>query len=115
MQREFRDRSPIELGHVLQMLAEDVDHVVVKDGARGSYVHHGGVLHTIGVHPTDAVDTTGAGDAYAAGYLYGLNRGWGPAKSGELASRVASLTVGQVGAVCRDVAALEAAVAAVRG
>lgn len=97
------------------MLAEDVDHVVVKDGARGSYVHHGGVLHTIGVHPTEAVDTTGAGDAYAAGYLYGLNQGWGPAKSGELASRVASLTVGQVGAVCRDVAALEAAVAAVGG
>lgn len=97
------------------MLGEDVDHVVVKDGARGSHVYHGGVLHTIGAHRTDAVDTTGAGDAYAAGYLYGLTQGWGPAKSGELASRVASLTVGQVGAVCRDASALEAAVAAVRG
>ncbi len=93
-------------------LSEDVEHVIVKDGARGSFVHHGGREYRIGVHPVDAVDTTGAGDAYAAGYLYGLACGWEPGRCGDLGARIASLTVGQVGAVCRDPSALKAAVAA---
>jgi sugar/nucleoside kinase (ribokinase family) len=95
-----------------ELLAEDAEHVIVKDGARGSYVHHGGSEYRIDVYPTKAIDTTGAGDAFAAGYLYGLSQGWNPAKSGDLGSRVASLTVGQIGAVCRDHEALKAAVTA---
>jgi sugar/nucleoside kinase (ribokinase family) len=95
-----------------ERLAEDVAHVIVKDGSRGSYVRCGGSEYHIDVHPIQAIDTTGAGDAYAAGYLYGLSQGWGPAKSGDLGSRVASLTVAQVGAVCRDHEALKAAVTA---
>ena len=94
-----------------QRLAEDVSHVIVKVGSHGSIVCHGGKVHRIGIHPTDAIDTTGAGDSYAAGYLYGLSQGWDPARSGDLGARVASLTVGQVGAVCRDRDALLAAVA----
>ena len=96
----------------LMLLSEDVDHVIVKLGSRGSLVRTGGRTTEIGIHPTDALDTTGAGDAYAAGYLHGLIRGWGPERSGDLGSRIASLTVGQVGAVCRDRAALAAAVEA---
>jgi sugar/nucleoside kinase (ribokinase family) len=95
-----------------ERLAEDVDHVIVKDGVRGSFIRHGGSEYRLGIHPTKAIDTTGAGDAYAAGYLYGLSQGWGPAKSGDLGARIASLTVGQVGAVCRDHEALKAAVIA---
>ena len=93
-------------------LSEDVDHVVVKNGSKGSFVHHGGRQHEIGIHPVDAIDTTGAGDAYAAGYLYGLLQGWTPDRCGDLGARIASLTVGQIGAVCRDPEALRAAVAA---
>ena len=93
-------------------LAEDIEHVVVKVGAKGSIVCHGGKTHRVGIHATNAIDTTGAGDAYAAGYLYGLSKGWDPARSGDLGARIASLTVGQMGAVCRDRAALEAAVIA---
>jgi sugar/nucleoside kinase (ribokinase family) len=93
-------------------LSEDVEHVIVKVGSKGSIVRHGGKTHRIGVYPTDAIDTTGAGDSYAAGYLYGLSQGWGPARAGDLGSRVASLTVGQIGAVCRDRAALAAAIKA---
>tara|TARA_B100000575_G_C22836297_1_gene490555 strand:- start:227 stop:706 length:480 start_codon:yes stop_codon:yes gene_type:complete len=96
-------------------LSEDIEHVVVKDGAKGSYVHHNGRLYTLGIHETDAVDSTGAGDAYAAGYLYGITQGWSAARCGDLGARIASLTVGQVGAVCRDVGALRAAVEAARG
>ena len=90
-----------------QKLAEDVDHVIVKVGADGSIVCHGGKMHRVGVYPTNAIDTTGAGDSYAAGYLYGLAKGWDAAKSGDLGARLASLTVGQVGAVCRDRDALQ--------
>jgi hypothetical protein len=93
-------------------LADDVQHVIVKDGANGSFVRHGGREYKVGIHPTEAIDTTGAGDAYAAGYLYGLSKGWGPERCGDLGARVAALTVGQVGAVCRNVEALKAAVAA---
>ena len=93
-------------------LAQDVEHVVVKVGGEGSIVCHGGKVFQVGIHPTNAIDTTGAGDSYAAGYLYGLSRGWSPEQSGDLGSRIASLTVGQVGAVCRDRNALAAAVAA---
>jgi sugar/nucleoside kinase (ribokinase family) len=96
----------------LMALSEDVAHVVVKLGSKGSLVRTGGETYRIGIHPTEALDSTGAGDAYAAGYLYGLSRGWDPARSGDLGARVASLTVGQVGAVCRDREALAAAVVA---
>ena len=93
-------------------LSEDVEHVVVKVGAKGSIVCHGGSLHRVGIHPTQAIDTTGAGDAYAAGYLYGLSQGWDAARSGDLGARVASLTVSQVGAVCRDREAIQAVIRA---
>jgi len=95
-------------------LSEDVKHVIVKSGSSGSIVAHGGRIHRVGIHPTEAVDTTGAGDSYAAGYLYGLARGWDAARCGDLGARVASLSVGQVGAVCRDRDALLAAVAAAK-
>ena len=98
-----------------ERLAADVEHVVIKSGASGSLVAHGGRTHRIGVHPTDAIDTTGAGDSYAAGYLYGLARGWDAARCGDLGARIASLTVGQVGGVCRDREALKAAVLAAEG
>ena len=96
----------------LMELSEDVAHVVVKLGAQGSLVRTGGKTYEVGIHRVEALDTTGAGDAYAAGYLYGLTRGWDPARAGDLGARVAALTVAQVGAVCRDRAALVAAVAA---
>ncbi len=93
-------------------LAESVETVVVKLGHEGSVVCTGGQTHRIGIHPTEALDTTGAGDAYAAGFLYGMTRGWSPSSCGDLGSRIASLTVGQVGAVCRNRAAIVAAVRA---
>ena len=86
-----------------------VPYAVVKLGGEGSLVRHGAHTTHIRVFPTRVQDTTGAGDSYAGGFLYGWLRGWSPAKCGELGSRVASLTVGQVGAVCRDRAAMNAA------
>jgi hypothetical protein len=85
--------------------------LIVKLGSKGSLVWHEGELHRIEATPVKAVDTTGAGDAYAGGYLYGLTQGWSAKRSAELATRVAALTVSQLGAVVRDDDALQRAVA----
>jgi sugar/nucleoside kinase (ribokinase family) len=82
---------------------------VVKLGSRGSLVKSSGETHRVGIRPTEAVDTTGAGDAYAGGFLYGWCRGWTPDSSAQLGAHVASLTVAQIGAVCREKEALEQA------
>ncbi len=86
---------------------------VVKLGGEGSLVRQGGLTHRIPVFPVKVADTTGAGDAYAGGFLYGWLHGWPVERAGELGSRVAALTVSQVGAVSRDRAAIAAARAAV--
>ena len=85
--------------------------VVVKLGSRGSLILHHGELHQIAVHPVKAVDTTGAGDTYAGAYLYGITSGWDVTHSGRLASIVAAMTVGQVGAVVKDAEKLRQALA----
>lgn len=107
--RALVGRSPEEAIHEI---GEVCHTVVLKLGGRGSLVKHGDDLFPVAVHQTQAVDTTGAGDAYAAGFLYGYVSGWSPDQSGDLGSRIAALTVGQVGAVVRDRAVLKAAVEA---
>ena len=71
----------------------------LKSCWRRSLVRRNGVTARIPVFPTTVADTTGAGDSYAGAFLYGYLQGWTPAQCGELGSRVAALTVGQVGAV----------------
>lgn len=90
-------------------LADWVEVAVVKLGGEGSLVRTGGRTHKIPVFPAQVADTTGAGDAYAGGFLYGWLRGMSPEKCGILGSRVAALTVSQVGAVCRDADAIASA------
>ena len=101
-----------DLDAALAEVADVVDTVVMKLGRRGSVVMHKGERFEVGVFPVDAVDTTGAGDAYAAGFLYGYIHGWDPRRSAELGARVASMTVGQLGAVVRDQKRMRAAIAA---
>jgi sugar/nucleoside kinase (ribokinase family) len=96
----------------LARVAEVCDTVVLKLGSRGSVVVHKGQRVEVGVHPVQAVDTTGAGDAYAAGFLYGYIQGWDARRSADLGARIASMTVGQVGAVVRDRDRMLAAIAA---
>lgn len=86
-----------------------VSTTVVKLGSRGSLVKSNGETFEVGIRPTEAIDTTGAGDAYAGGFLYGWCRGWTPDSSGRLGAHVASLTVGQIGAVFREREALDLA------
>ncbi len=97
----------------LERIGAVCETVVVKLGKKGSLIRHKGETVRAGVQPVEAVDTTGAGDSYAAGFLYGYTRGWDAGRCADLAARVASLTVSQVGAVVRDRGAMEAAKAAV--
>lgn len=104
--------DPLE---ALDKVAEICDTVILKLGGRGSVVQHRGQRVTAGVHPVEAIDTTGAGDAYAAGFLYGYVRGWDAARSADLGSRTAALTVAQLGAVVRDAEAMQDAIRQARG
>jgi sugar/nucleoside kinase (ribokinase family) len=94
----------------LEELGRYCSTVVIKLGSEGSIVRHHGEETSTGIHPVEAIDTTGAGDAYAAGFLYGLVRGWPVSHAADLGSRVAAMTVAQLGAVVRDRARLEEAV-----
>jgi sugar/nucleoside kinase (ribokinase family) len=94
-------------------LREWTDTVVVKLGGEGSLVAAGHHVAHVPAFPVQVADTTGAGDSYAGGYLYGWLQGLAPERCGELGSRVASLVVAQVGAVCRDREGLLAARSAV--
>ncbi|MDP2317311.1 MAG: adenosine kinase [Pseudomonadota bacterium] len=86
----------------VEELGKSCPTAVVKLGGNGSLVRQDGVTHRIPVFPVTVADTTGAGDAYAGGFLYGWLHGWPAERCGELGSRVAALTVSQVGAVCRN-------------
>lgn len=99
----------------VRILAEWAPWVIVKLGGEGSLVAHDGHVHHVPAFATVVRDTTGAGDSYAGGFLYGWLQGWSPERCGELGSRIASLTVAQIGAVIRDRAAVAAARAAVVG
>jgi len=90
-----------------------VSTIVVKLGAKGSIIQEKACRVRVPAMKVKAVDTTGAGDAYAGGFLYGKVRGWSLEKCGQLASRVAALTVTQVGAVVREREALLEALHAV--
>jgi sugar/nucleoside kinase (ribokinase family) len=104
-----RDDPRAAVREVAAMGALEV--VVVKLGARGSLVGAEGEIFEIPVRSVQAIDTTGAGDAYAGGFLFGLTRGWHPARCGNLASAIAGLTCAQIGAVVQDRARLQALLA----
>jgi len=86
----------------IEELAKTCSVVVVKLGSKGSMARVGEEVAHADIFKVNAIDTTGAGDSYAAGFLYGYIREWPLAKTVKLASRVASQTVAQLGAVVRE-------------
>lgn len=72
---------------------------IVKNGKKGSYICHDGVITSIPVKgPVVPVDTTGAGDVYAAGFLYGQYHKLSIQDSGIIASILAGEIITQRGA-----------------
>lgn len=77
---------------------------ILTKGAKGAVIVDQGRLYEIApVKPEKLEDTTGAGDAFAGAALYGLSKGMGPQAAGELAAKVASFTIGHIGARSPDV------------
>lgn len=91
----FTGLEPLQ---ALEAISTMCEVAVVKTGRHGSLVKEGDKVYHILPVPTKAVDTTGAGDSYAAGFLYGLTRGLGLQKCGEIASLVSSKAVETMGA-----------------
>lgn len=95
----------------LVAVANVVHTPVVKLGVRGSLIIEDKNIVHVGIHEANAIDTTGAGDTYAAGFIHGWLRDWPLHRCADLGARLASLTVSQIGAVCRDRDAISAALA----
>jgi sugar/nucleoside kinase (ribokinase family) len=75
---------------------------VVKTGPKGSLIKSDKNLVKIEAIAAHVKDTTGAGDLYAAGFLYGLGKGFGIEKSGEIGTLLASKVIEHIGAKMDD-------------
>jgi sugar/nucleoside kinase (ribokinase family) len=79
-------------------LKDQVEQVVIKMGAQGSFCICGEEMIRIGVRPSKPVDTTGAGDLYAAGFIYGHMKGFDPETCGKMGAILAGRIIEVIGA-----------------
>ena len=80
--------------------ADRVRETIVRRGADGCIVRHGGATRSVGAcRGATVVDTTAAGDAFSAGYLAGRRLGHGVVESAEIGHRVAAVVIGHPGAI----------------
>lgn len=93
--RALSGKSPEEAAYALH---DQVEMVVIKMGAEGSFCLHGGEMIRIGVRPSTPVDTTGAGDLYASGFIYGHLKGMDPETCGKMGAILAGRIIELIGA-----------------
>lgn len=86
----------------LNILAGMVDIVVLKTGAKGSWIRQGETACFVPCNPVEVVDTTAAGDMYAGGFLYGLLNDYPLEDCGKIATFCAETVIQQVGAYVPD-------------
>ncbi len=75
-----------------------VEVVVVKMGAEGSFCVTKEDMVRIGVRPSHPIDTTGAGDLYAAGFIYGHLMNQRPEVCGKMGAILAGKVIEIIGA-----------------
>ena len=98
-------------GVSLQVIAKEVEALIVTRGAEGSTIFaEGERIDVPAAKPEAIVDPTGCGDAYRAGLLYGIASGMDWRSTGQLASVMGALKIasrgGQNHEVTRDRVAL---------
>lgn len=81
----------------LETLKKVAGQIVITRGSKGALVWDGSQRIDIAPTPVTPLDSNGAGDMFAGAYLFGLTRGWTPARAGGLASRAAAAVVGRFG------------------
>ncbi|MCH9765847.1 MAG: adenosine kinase [Alphaproteobacteria bacterium] len=78
---------------------QEVSIAAITRGVQGSVIYNDQKPHSIASQPVaQVVDTTGAGDLYAAGVLFGIARGYEPARYGSLGSLAAAEIISHIGA-----------------
>ncbi len=73
--------------------------VCVTRGEAGAALLLDGQYLEVPAVPASVVDTVGAGDAFTAGLAAGVARGWAPARTLDLATRLAALVASRAGAI----------------
>jgi len=86
----------------MEILAPQVEIVVVKIGEKGSLIQQGEEKIAIPVEKIEPADTTGAGDLYAAGFLYGLIKNYSLKTCGDIGSLLAKHIIQVIGAKMSD-------------
>ncbi|HET8731596.1 MAG TPA: adenosine kinase [Moraxellaceae bacterium] len=89
--------NALSVEHALEVLRKVARQVVVTLGSQGALVWDGQQLIRIAPSPATPLDSNGAGDMFAGAHLFGLTRGWSPARAGALASSAAAAVVSQFG------------------
>ena len=81
--------------------------VIIKMGARGSYLVLPNGQRELPAHKVNVVDTTSCGDSFCAGFIAALDRGWPPLDAAKFATATAAL-VAQGAATLGKVTSFEA-------
>ncbi len=77
-----------------QQISEQVEALIITQGARGSKIYNQGSLMHIPALPVDAIkDPTGCGDAYRAGLIYGIMNQLDWHTTGQIASLLGALKI----------------------
>jgi adenosine kinase len=81
-------------GWSIDEIASRVDALIVTRGEHGAQIHHSGSIDEIpAVKAQQVLDPTGCGDAFRGGLLYGIEKGFGWATTGRLASLMGALKI----------------------
>ncbi len=81
-------------GMDIEVIAREVEALIVTHGADGSMLYHGGAREKIEATPVSAtLDPTGCGDAYRGGLLYGLAEGWDWLQCARLGSLMGAIKI----------------------
>jgi len=94
-------RKPSETS--IHELAERVSTVILKGGAKGSWVKQKDCFIHVPVYKQiEPADTTAAGDYYAAGYFYGMISGANPEKCAKLGTMLSYYVIQVIGTKLSD-------------
>lgn len=88
----------VDIPEALDIMSKQLDIIVIKNGAEGSWVQKGDARYHIPGNKVNRIDSTGAGDLYAAGFMYGLIYGFSLNLCGAIGNYLAEMVIQVVGA-----------------
>ena len=97
----YPNEKPEELARLF--VRKGVQNVILKMGSEGALIMNNERTFKVPAiaKSNEVVDTTGAGDNFSAGFVYGLSLGYSLEYCSELGSKIAALSLKQLGASTR--------------